>query len=293
MSISASVTMPAMAASLAGVLTAAAVLVWGGLPGSLLLWLRGIAPVPANSRSTGIRRRLHLLVARKPSVASVLIVLATGAVIGATFLGVDREVGVGALRGLLIAGALLAGWAAVAHRSVERAYIARTDRWREACEVMAAQLRAGRSPPQALEAAAEACAELEPAARQLRLGGNVPAVLRDIESSPAAAGLASAWATAEVSGSALAGVVERVVSELLAQQEIRREVDEQLAGPRATARLLAVLPMAGIGLGFVLGVDVPQTLLSTLLSLCCLSVGFLLALVGLVWVERLVAGMRP
>jgi tight adherence protein B len=284
---------PAMAAALAGFLVAAAVIVWGGLPGSVLLRVRGIAPSAVNPRSGRSRRRLRLLAARSPSAVSVLIVLATGAVIGATFLGIDGGGDVGALRGLLITGALLGAWAAFAHRSAERAYIARADRWREACEVMAAQLRAGRSPPQALEAAADACPELAPAARHLRLGGDVPAVLRDIESSPAADGLASAWATAEASGAALAGVVERVVAELLAQQEIRREVDEQLAGPRATARILAVLPVAGIGLGFTLGVDVPHTLLSTELGLCCLSVGFLLALAGLVWVERLVTSMRP
>ena len=272
------------AALAAGALIAAAVVAWGGIPGRVLLELRGFDEIrPARRGAVGLFDRLS----QAPSPGLWLAVVVGGSVSGAAFLGVRGDLLVGALRGALLAGALVTGWAAYAQRRAAAARTERSQRWQEACEVMAAQLRAGRSAPQALEAAASACSELLPAARQLQLGGNVSATLREIPASPAARGIASAWATAEASGAALAGVVERVLSELLVQQEIRREVDAQLAGPRATARLLAVLPVAGVALGFMLGVDVPHTLFSTVFGLVCLGVGGVLALVGLAWVERL------
>jgi len=108
-----------------------------------------------------------------------------------------------------------------------------------------------------------------------------------IADAPAAAGLASAWATAHASGAGLAGVVERVTDELTAQLELRREIDSQLAAPRATARLLALLPLGGMALGVFLGVDPLRMLLGTTVGLCCLVVGSTLALAGVVWVDRL------
>lgn len=271
--------------AVAGVLVAAAVMVWGGLPGQALLYLRGLqARQPQRPASVGLIDRLS----HAPPRGFWLPVVLGGALMGVAVLGVAGDMRVGALRGGLLAGVLLTVQTAFAHRRVEAAKTRRSQHWQEACEVMAAQLRAGRSAPQALDAAASACPELLPVARRLQLGGNVATALREIPSSPAARGMASAWATAEASGAALAGVVERVLSELLVQQEIRREVDAQLSGPRATARLLAVLPIAGIGLGFLLGVDVPHTLLSTVFGLLCLGVGGVLALVGLAWVEHLV-----
>jgi tight adherence protein B len=272
-------------AIVAGVLMAAAVVVWGGVPGQGLLRLRGVEVSRPDRSAPG---SLQGLLSHAPGRWLCLVLVPVGTVIGTGVMGVPVYPLVGALRGALLTGALLAGWAAYAHRRTTAAKSERSERWQEACEVMAAQLRAGRSAPQALEAAASACPELLPAARQLHLGGSVADALREIPSTPAATGLASAWATAEASGAALAGVVERVLTELLVQQEIRREVDGQLAGPRATARLLAVLPVAGVALGFALGVDVPHTLLSTVFGLACLGVGGTLALLGLLWVERLV-----
>jgi tight adherence protein B len=280
-------TTPAVAA---GVLFAAAVMVWGGVPGPVLLRVRGIESGRSGARTTG---RWHARMAHAPSPVVCLGLLVGGVAGGSAVLGLAGDVLVGALRGGLLAFTLVAGWAAYARQCAQAARTRRSQRWQEACEVMAAQLHAGRSAAQALEAAAAAWPELLPAARQLHLGGDVAATLLTVPSSRAAVGLSSAWATAEASGAALAGVVERVLAELLVQQEIEREVDGQLAGPRATARLLAALPIAGVALGFALGVDVPHTLLSTVFGLTCLTIGAALALSGLLWVERLVARGSP
>ena len=61
-----------------------------------------------------------------------------------------------------------------------------------------------------------------------------------------------------------------------------------LAGPRATASVLAALPLAGIGLGALIGVNVPAVLLGTPLGWACTVGGGLLWAAGRGWSARLV-----
>lgn len=160
---------------------------------------------------------------------------------------------------------------------------------REVCDILAAELRAGRDPGRALEAAAVVLPELGSVAVVSRMGGDVPAALREAveNDSAATARLAAAWAVATTSGAGLAPVLDRVAAELRAEQTLRNEVAAQLAGPRASARLLAALPVLGVGLGWGAGADPLAFLLGTPLGLACLVAGAVLATLGLVWVERL------
>lgn len=160
----------------------------------------------------------------------------------------------------------------------------------EACAVLAAELRAGRIPREALDAAATACAELAEAVAVARLGGDVATVLDRIAVAPGAGGLralAAAWRVAEQSGSAFAAVAERIADSLRADELVRRQVSAGLAGARATARLLAGLPVLGIGLGQLVGADPLTFLTGRPYGRVCLMSGLLLATVGLAWVERL------
>lgn len=128
----------------------------------------------------------------------------------------------------------------------------------EACDVLSADLTAGRPPADALEGAATICADLRIASAACRLGGDVPAALDLAAESPGAEGLralASAWRVAEESGAAFAGIVDRLADSLRADEAIRRQTAASLAGARATARLLAVLPLFGAALGYALGAD--------------------------------------
>jgi tight adherence protein B len=101
--------------------------------------------------------------------------------------------------------------------------------------------------------------------------------------------LAACWTVCSSSGSGLATAVERLEEGLRAEQARRRAVDAELAGPRATAALLAVLPLAGMVLATGLGADPVAMLLHTPLGLVCLSGGLLLDALGLWWTARLVA----
>jgi tight adherence protein B len=173
----------------------------------------------------------------------------------------------------------------------------------EACAALAGELRAGRGPADALAAAAELATgpfadSLRTAAGSLRLGGDPTSALRASSDSAVPEvlrSLAACWTVCAGSGAGLATAVERLEEGLRAGQAQRRAVDAELAGPRATAGLLAVLPAGGLLLAAGLGADPLSVLLTTPVGLLCLTVGLALDGLGLWWTGRLVAaaGGRP
>jgi tight adherence protein B len=160
----------------------------------------------------------------------------------------------------------------------------------EVCDALAAEMRAGQPAVRALQRTAEEHPLLQAAARACALGGDVPAALRGTGDAPGAGGMATvaaAWQVAEGSGSGLAAALQRVADSLRAEEAARAEVAAGLAPARATARLLAVLPVFGLLLGMGIGGDPLALLLSTLGGNVLLLAGSGLALAGTVWVERL------
>ncbi|WP_330478273.1 type II secretion system F family protein [Streptomyces platensis] len=162
------------------------------------------------------------------------------------------------------------------------------------CAAVAGELRAGRQPAQALLAAgapglgAAGSAVLAAA----RYGGDVPQALRVAARQPGAAGLtgmAACWQVAVEGGAGLASGLERIAAGLRAQRDQRDELRAQLAGPRATALMLALLPAAGLLMGSALGADPLRVLLHTPAGWGCLVVGGLLEWGGVAWTARIVA----
>jgi tight adherence protein B len=225
-------------------------------------------------------------VPRRREPAAVLVV-GTG-VGGALLLG---ALGPSALL-LAASAALVAGgafWLHAAARARRRADQGRR-RTFEACDALVAELRAGQPPTHALQRAGDVHSGLRAAARAGVLGGDVPAALRHLSTEPGCAGLATvaaAWQVAERSGSALVPSLQQVSVALRADAELRVEVEASLAPARATARLLAVLPVFGLMLGAGLGGHPVALLVSTPLGTALLLAGAALALTGTVWVERL------
>ncbi len=205
--------------------------------------------------------------------------------------------GLGAL--LLVAG--LAAPRLLAARERSRRTARARGRMLEALGLLAAELRAGRPPADALSAAAEVAidgsrAVLTAAAGAARTGGDVPAALlfvvpgteRGVDEERTWRSLAACWAVCTDAGHGLAAGVERLEAGLRATEEQRRAVEAELAGPRATAGLLAVLPLAGIGLAAALGADPLHVLLHTLPGLVCLGAGLVTDLLGWLWTRALV-----
>ncbi|MGA0945546.1 MAG: hypothetical protein ACO3UW_07235, partial [Candidatus Nanopelagicales bacterium] len=85
----------------------------------------------------------------------------------------------------------------------------------------------------------------------------------------------------------LADALDRLVTQERRAEEVRRELDAHLAAPRATARMLALLPALGIGLGLVLGGDPLGWLLGTTIGWACLALGLVLVGIGLGWASRI------
>lgn len=249
---------------------------------------RSLGPAALNLRRSGLGR-VRRAGAGVPSVRT-----ATGVGLGGVLtVAIGTVLGIQTIVSLLALGAV--GAVVLSQRSRQRRRRAETSRRAsviEACAVLAADLRAGRPPRDALEGAASVCEHLQPAAAAARLGGNVGAALDEAAGTPGATGLRSlgaAWRVAERSGAAFATIVERLADSLRADESVRRQVAAGLAGTRSTARLLAALPLFGTALGYGVGADPLTFLTATPIGWVCLLVGLALAVIGLEWVERLAA----
>lgn len=100
--------------------------------------------------------------------------------------------------------------------------------------------------------------------------------------------LAACFDTAEASGCPLADVLARFAAHLESEDDAEAARQTALAGPRATVRLLTWLPLSGLGLGLLLGVDLVATLLGNPWGLSALAAGVALTVVGRLWSARLV-----
>lgn len=100
--------------------------------------------------------------------------------------------------------------------------------------------------------------------------------------------LADCLDVAEASGCPLADILGRYAAHLEAEDDAEAARQTALAGPKATVRLLSWLPVFGLGLGTVLGVDPLGILLGNPFGLAALGAGLILTVAGRMWSVRLV-----
>ncbi|WP_436971471.1 hypothetical protein [Micromonospora vinacea] len=178
--------------------------------------------------------------------------------------------GVGAVVGGPVAAVAMAGYGTLAVRAALRWRVNRSaERSRrrgldQLCG-LAADLRAGLPVPHAFEVAA---VEHDGANR-----------LRQLTS--------AAVRLADRTGAPLAELVERIEADARATDRGLAAAAAQAAGARATAWLLAALPIGGIGLGYGIGVDPMAVLLHSTVGGACAVAAVALQVVGLLWAERL------
>lgn len=169
----------------------------------------------------------------------------------------------------------------------------------ESVGALAGELRAGLPPPLALRAAASTvdgplAATLSGAASTAALGGDAAASLM-ADRSTVDAGLsrvAAGWRMSARCGASLGEVLERIEGDLRAERAHLRRVEAELAGPRATALLLAALPVLGLGLGASMGARPGHVLLHTLPGQLALLAGTALDAVGMWWTSRIIGAAR-
>jgi tight adherence protein B len=189
----------------------------------------------------------------------------------------------------LFAG-LSTAWALVIRARQRTARRRRQSAVIEFCDALAAEFQAGLPAGRALDHACEVWHEWRPVAAAAALGAEVAPVLRTAAGQSGAEGLravAAAWDVAGHTGAGLAAVLDTIGGALRHDQEARAEVAAALGPTRATARLLAVLPIFGIAMGTSMGAEPIGFLAQTDVGRTCLVAGVLLALGGLWWVERL------
>jgi tight adherence protein B len=162
----------------------------------------------------------------------------------------------------------------------------------EFCDGVAVELSAGRPADSALIHAAAVLPDLAPIAGAARAGGDVPRALERAARVPGCDGLrllAGCWRVGVDRGGMLAAVIEGLADALRDEDAHREHIALQLAGPRATARLLAGLPLLGLAMAAALGAHPLRFLLATLPGVCCLGLGIGLDALGLWWTARLAA----
>lgn len=158
------------------------------------------------------------------------------------------------------------------------------------CEALAADLASGQPPLRALHRAAEDWPELARAASAGDMGADVPAAFRELSSRPGAGQLrtlAASWQVAHQTGSGLADVVARAADTIRFDRRTARLVAAELASARATARMLAALPVGVLLMGVGVGGDPFGFLLGTPVGLGCLALGLGLCWAGLAWLDRI------
>ncbi|PWR15185.1 hypothetical protein DKT69_12325 [Micromonospora sicca] len=92
---------------------------------------------------------------------------------------------------------------------------------------------------------------------------------------------------ADRTGAPLAELLERIEADARAADRGLAAAAAQAAGARATAWLLAALPLGGIGLGYAIGVDPVAVLLHTPVGGASAVAAVGLQVGGLLWAERL------
>lgn len=254
------------------------------MPALLAAAAAGVAvglPAPRRDVVGGSARRLSL----PPPVFPVL------AALGALVL-------TGPVAALVTAFSVVAGQRAVQRRRSHQALRAERAAAAEALGVMAAELRAGRVPTEALSAAAEVAlggtrSVLAAAATATGFGADpTDSWLRDAHTCAVPEmlrGLAACWRVCAGTGSSLALAVDRLEEALRAELRQRDLVETETAAASATALLLAGLPAMGLLLAQLTGADPLHVLLHTPVGALCLVAGIGLDLLGLWWTRRLVA----
>jgi len=157
----------------------------------------------------------------------------------------------------------------------------------EALGCLSAELSAGTPQQRALVIAGE---QVWPTAcGAARFDGDVVEALRqDARRMPLIAPLAACWAVSSQQGSGLSISVTRMAEQARIAEDIRVQLEAQLAGPRATARILMLLPLFGIAMGVMMGVNPLAWLLGTPVGIACLVVGMALSALGYWWTSRIV-----
>ncbi|MGB8388135.1 type II secretion system F family protein [Mycobacterium sp.] len=165
-----------------------------------------------------------------------------------------------------------------------------------ALDVLVGELRVGSHPVRAFRVAADetvgaVAVSLRAVAARARLGADVAAGLRAAARSSALPAhwdrLAVCWQLASDHGLAVAALMRAAQRDISERQRFSARVSSSMAGARATAAILAGLPVLGVLLGQLIGARPLSFLLSGHAGGWLLVIGSTLTCAGLLWSDRI------
>lgn len=169
-----------------------------------------------------------------------------------------------------------------------------------ALDVLVGELRVGAHPVRAFSVAADetegpVAASLRAVAARARLGADVTAGLYAAARSSARPGhwdrLAVSWQLAADHGLAIATLMSAAHSDIAERQRFSARVASGMAGARATAMVLAVLPLLGVLMGQLIGARPLFFLFKANAGGWLLVLGVTLICAGLLWADRITDGL--
>jgi tight adherence protein B len=165
-----------------------------------------------------------------------------------------------------------------------------------AIDVLVGELRVGAHPAQAFAVAADETAgpvaeSCRAVAARARLGADVTAGLHSVAENSALpaqwARLAVCWHLAAEHGLAMSTLMRAAQRDIVERQRFSGQVMAAMAGARATAAILAGLPVLSVVLGQLIGADPVAFLLAGHVGGWLLVVGVTLVCGGLLWSDRI------
>lgn len=171
-----------------------------------------------------------------------------------------------------------------------------------ALDVLVGELRVGAHPVRAFCVAAEetsgtVAVSLRAVAARARLGADVTAGLRAAARSSGLPThwdrLAVSWRLASDHGLAVATLMRAAQRDIAERQRFSARMSSSMAGARATAAILAGLPVLGVLLGQLIGARPLSFLLSGHVGGWLLVVGAVLTCAGLLWSDRITDRVEP
>ncbi|WP_227984789.1 hypothetical protein [Nocardia spumae] len=180
------------------------------------------------------------------------------------------------------------------NRRRERRHDAECRKLLEGLDVVIGELRTGAHPSAAASVAAAEVggavgAAFAVGAARARLGGSAADGLRDRQCAVTTelGRVADVWEVAELHGLALADLLGAAREDLAGRRRFGERTTAALAGARASAAVLAGLPMLGIALGQLMGAHPVQVLVSRGIGAIVLPLGAGLIGAGLLWADAI------
>jgi tight adherence protein B len=198
----------------------------------------------------------------------------------------------------VVAGVIVGATLTLRHRRhmAQRRRVDESTALQSALDILVGELRVGAHPVAAFGVAAAevdgtVAEALRAVAARARLGADVAAGLRSVAERSALPShwerLAVSWQLAQAHGLAIATLIRSAQRDIVERERFSARVNAGMAGARATAAVLAGLPVLGVGLGQLIGADPLSFLLSGGIGGWLLVVGVTLACCGLLWSDRI------